>query len=883
MRFVSRNGSWPVAVLLVSMSVAAAEEEEFKPLFDGKTLDGWTVNCLPKDRQFAREAWTVDRGTLLANTIGHKEHFYILLATREEYGDFVLRLRFQAPRGVTGNSGIQIRSRYNPKTGWMEGPQIDIDPPNPRLIGKLWNEGPGKHRWLSNEPIEGLKFFYSDEGDGWNDLEISAQGMRIRSVLNGVTVVDYDGSGVLDDALHTQHRVGTRGVIGLQIHSYHELKLRFKDIRIKELGSHRAMADDPEATGDSLGTPVAELPTARMLTDYFHRMSVPKPLTVRHGDEFQKHRKELREKVFHSVGLWPLPRRVPLDVHESTPLDHPWCTVRRVYYQLWPEVYSAGLLYMPKKLDEEPAPAMLCPHGHWSDGNAHPEVQKRCLNFARLGYVTFSSTQNHYEDLYLGISHQTQMIWNNIRALDYLESLAQADKSRFGVAGASGGGLQTQMLVALDDRVRAATIVGLTCDFREIMFADRHYCTCNHFPGVMRFTDHPELSTLGLPAALQFLTMNDWTKNFERDNLPAIRRLYAANGVAERVDCRYYDTPHSYDKQKRERTYQWMQRWVKGRDPGEPVVEPDEVKTFPVQTLKDLSVEVPQNKGFGELSRIYEAERGYRTPSLATRAQWQKYRQQMLARLKSLLGMDVVLPRVGNEPKRIGSQSDANLLIEHVGYPSEGGILVPTLVIRPKQAQGKLPVAVVLSEDGHKALLAKTGAVSVRQLALDGSLVALPDVRCHGRMLSTGGKNHKQQWQAWERNGIVWGRPVPGMACTDIQGVLDGLAARADTDISRVKLITRRSGGLALAALFAAAVDSRVTSADVDLAGSCFQKRNLPLVSCVLQYGDVLQWAALLADRALTLRNVPPEAGNPQWLRSAFVLMHNGDGLRLEP
>jgi len=146
-----------------------------------------------------------------------------------------------------------------------------------------------------------------------------------------------------------------------------------------------------------------------------------------------KHRKELRDKVLRSVGLWPLPRRVPLDVHQSAPLDHPWCTVRRIYYQLWPGVYSAGLLFMPKKLNEKPAPAMLCPHGHWSDGNAHPEVQKRCLDFARLGYVTFSSTQNHYEDLYLGISHQTLMIFNNMRALDYLESLGQVDKSQIGI------------------------------------------------------------------------------------------------------------------------------------------------------------------------------------------------------------------------------------------------------------------------------------------------------------------------------------------------------------------------------------------------------------------------------------------------------------------
>lgn len=231
---VGRNIGW-IMVLSLMAAIVSADEQGFTSLFDGETLEGWTVNCMPKDQQLAATAWTVDQGALLANTMGHTEHFYILLSTNKEYGDFVLRLRFQVERSVTGNSGIQIRSRYNPETGWMEGPQIDISPPQPELTGKLWNEGPGPHRWLANEAIPGFKFLYADEGDGWNDLEISAQGMRIRSVLNGVTVVDYDGSGVLDDELHRQHNVGTTGFIGLQIHSFHELKLRFKDIRIKEL------------------------------------------------------------------------------------------------------------------------------------------------------------------------------------------------------------------------------------------------------------------------------------------------------------------------------------------------------------------------------------------------------------------------------------------------------------------------------------------------------------------------------------------------------------------------------------------------------------------------------------------------------------------------
>ena len=234
MKKTARYGLW-VAIILSTLGRLAAAEEGFVSLFDGKTLDGCNINCLPKDKALACTAWTVNNGTLLADTIGHEEHFYILLATNKEYGDFVLRLRFQVERGVTGNSGIQIRSRYNAETGWMEGPQLDINPPNPELTGKLWNEGPGEHRWLSNEVVANPRFFYADEGDGWNDVEIVAQGMHIRSVLNGVTVVEYDGSGVLDDELHKQHNVGTRGVIGLQIHSFHQLRLRFKDIRIREL------------------------------------------------------------------------------------------------------------------------------------------------------------------------------------------------------------------------------------------------------------------------------------------------------------------------------------------------------------------------------------------------------------------------------------------------------------------------------------------------------------------------------------------------------------------------------------------------------------------------------------------------------------------------
>jgi len=612
---------------------------------------------------------------------------------------------------------------------------------------------------------------------------------------------------------------------------------------------------------------------AKMLIEYYEEMSAPKPFFVRKGQEFAEHQRELREKVLASTGLWPLPERVPLDVHQSEPLDHPWCTIRQVYYQLWPGVYSAGLMYMPKELPERPAPAMLCPHGHWQHGNAHPEVQRRCLNLARLGYVTFASTQNHYEDLYVGVSHQTLMIWTNMRALDYLETLPEVDKTRIGVAGASGGGLQTQMLAALDTRVKAATIVGLTCDFRRIMFPDRHHCVCNHFPGVMQFTDHPEISALTLPTPVEYLTMNDWTKEFCQESYPTIQDLYAANGLPDRVDCKYYDTPHSYDRPKRERTYWWMDKWLRGVEAAEPASEPDAVETFPVETLTGLKVEVPANKGFGEIGRIYRNERGYQTPTLSNPDQWRQYRERMLTDLNRLLGEGAVLPRRRAEPETLFTNVEDGLVVERVGYPSEGGILVPTIVVRKEAAEGRLPVIVMCDEAGKEKLLERQGPDSPTQLAREGALVALPDVRCYGELLSTGGSDDALQRRAWERNGIVWGRPVPGMGATDLRAVLDGLASRPDVDTADIMLVSRNSGGLAIAVLFAAALDTRVASAEVDLAGCCFEKRNLPLVSCVLQHGDVLQWAALAADRKLTIRNVPREAGDPAWLADVFGLM----------
>ncbi|RPJ64555.1 MAG: DUF1080 domain-containing protein [Acidobacteria bacterium] len=236
-----------LVALLVSAPAAesqqgGADHGAWTQLFNGRDLDGWTIKCKPEDRD--KGFWRVDNGTILADSIGHKGHDYVWLTTNGEYGDFVLRLEFQAYRSSPGNSGVQIRSRYDETEGWLNGPQVDIHPPGPWRTGMMWDETRGNQRWISpdipkdkwvDETMSKPPriFRYAEEGDAWNSLEISARATNVTAVLNGVRITDYDGKGVLDDETHQRLQVGRKGVIALQIHTGDELRIRYRNIRIK--------------------------------------------------------------------------------------------------------------------------------------------------------------------------------------------------------------------------------------------------------------------------------------------------------------------------------------------------------------------------------------------------------------------------------------------------------------------------------------------------------------------------------------------------------------------------------------------------------------------------------------------------------------------------
>jgi hypothetical protein len=649
----------------------------------------------------------------------------------------------------------------------------------------------------------------------------------------------------------------------------------------------------------------ADQAAARMF-QYYDRMEQPKPFTVRTGEELKKHCETIRRRILKDLGLDPLPKRIDLDPHYSDVKQHPWCTIRRVAIQLWPGVYSRCLLYMPRHFPETPAPAALCPHGHEDEGYADANLQKRFLMLAKLGYVVLATPQDHHEDILHGYAYQSYLTWNNMRAIDFLETLPEVDKNRIGVSGLSGGGLQSQMIVALDRRIKAATIAGLTCDYREITFPSGCHCYCNHWPNVMSYTDQPEISALSCPTPVQYLTMNDWTLHFAADNFPTIQTLYRENGHPTAAEVVYWPTPHVYDKPKRERTYWWMEKWVRGKADATIVEEPDNIQIItPPSAILKWEVKVHGERSFEEYAR--ESARPAITLGDAADG-WKTYRGQMTNALRQLLGVSQTLPaREKASAKEIYPSWAGGLEVEEILIPSEDRLLIPALVIHPPKDQRATSVEVYLSPVGRAA--AEKEAKPYLNRARQGALVVLPDVRFSGDYSAEQLAN-RLHWDsskfrhacggaaggdpaalaaAWDRNSILWGHPIPGMMIADLQRVLDFLARDRGMKGAPVQVTARGSAALGLAALLGACLDPRIRAVDADFQGRCFEKtalwssdRNgLPTVSGILRYGDVPQWAALLADRHVTLRRLPQSAATRRWLQDVFAKSGTAENLRL--
>ena len=159
------------------------------------------------------------------------------------------------------------------------------------------------------------------------------------------------------------------------------------------------------------------------------------------------------------------------------------------------------------------------------------------------------------------------MFWDDIRTVDYLVSRPEVDAKRIGCVGLSVGGLRACHLAALDDRVKAAVVVGWMTSFPAQL--EKHVRnTIGHtkvVPGLYRHLDYPDVASLAMPAAL--LVINGSKDGlFHPDGVRAafdkLTACYKKAGIPERLRTRLYEAPHEFNAEMQAEAWKWLKKWV---------------------------------------------------------------------------------------------------------------------------------------------------------------------------------------------------------------------------------------------------------------------------------------------------------------------------------
>ena len=179
--------------------------EKSKSIFNGKNLDGWKV--------YGTEKWYVEEGELVCESGPNREYGY--LATKKKYKNFILEISFY--QESDGNSGVFFRSSIEGTkiSGW----QVEVAPPGFHSGGIYESYGRG---WLI-KPLS--KYDDIVKMKSWNKMKIKVVDENVTTWINGKKMINL-----------SDERIGdANGSIALQIHDGGGIKVRWKDIKIREI------------------------------------------------------------------------------------------------------------------------------------------------------------------------------------------------------------------------------------------------------------------------------------------------------------------------------------------------------------------------------------------------------------------------------------------------------------------------------------------------------------------------------------------------------------------------------------------------------------------------------------------------------------------------
>ncbi|WP_339705147.1 acetylxylan esterase [uncultured Kriegella sp.] len=272
--------------------------------------------------------------------------------------------------------------------------------------------------------------------------------------------------------------------------------------------------------------------------------------------------------------------------------------VENIAIESFPGYFITGNLYRPANPDTKNA-AILSPHGHMADKRLKEDVQARCATLARMGAIVFAYDMVGYAE-----SNQTThkmpialllQTWNSKRVLEYLLSRSDVDAERIGMTGGSGGGTQTFVLTAIDDRIKVAVP---TVQVSAHFFGG---CVCESGMPIHKSTAHQtnnvEIAALCAPRPMLLISNgSDWTRNTPRIEYPYIQKVYALYNAEHKVENVHLPAEkHDYGYSKRAAAYTFLAYHLKLKLGNVTVTDGVQEDFVTIQPENDLKVFTADN------------------------------------------------------------------------------------------------------------------------------------------------------------------------------------------------------------------------------------------------------------------------------------------------
>jgi cephalosporin-C deacetylase-like acetyl esterase len=324
--------------------------------------------------------------------------------------------------------------------------------------------------------------------------------------------------------------------------------------------------------------------------------------------DWTNYQNELKSKFNASLKKF---QKTPLNAKVTGKLERENFTVEKIIFESLPGFYVTAAMFIPKNLPK-PVPAVIYCSGHTELGFRSDVYQRVMINLVEKGFVVFAfdpvgqgerlqyvdpqtgkskvggpTTEHSYagvQTLLAGTSLSDYFIWDGVRAIDYLETRKEVDAERIGITGRSGGGTQSALIAAYDDRIYAAAPECYITSFKRLLQSiGPQDAEQNPYHFIKNGMDHADFLHIRAPKpALIITTTHDFfSQQGARETFAEVQKSYSAFGSAENIQFTEDFGKHESTKNNRETLYAFFQNHLQlPGDNSDP-----EIKPFSVEEL----------------------------------------------------------------------------------------------------------------------------------------------------------------------------------------------------------------------------------------------------------------------------------------------------------